>query len=88
MRMSYFLSNELNESRLEIESFWRHANSSRSRKKNCVLFYKYANENDAKILWKLNITIHIYIAYGTHGFTHMYAKMCVKYLGSLFLGHG
>ena len=75
MRMSYFLSNELNESRLEIESFWRHANSSRSRKKNCVFFHKYANENDAKILWKLNITIYIYIAYGTHGFTHMY--VCV-----------
>ena len=75
MRMSYFLSNELNESRLEIESFWRHANSSRSKKK-LRIFYKYANENDAKILWKLNITIHIYVAYGTHGFTHMYVHMC------------
>ena len=52
--------------------------------KNCVFFYKYANENDAKILWKLNITIHIYIAYGTHGFTHMYVCMCVSIWGRCF----
>jgi hypothetical protein len=42
-----------------------------TKQKKLRIFYKYANENDAKILWKLNITIDIYLAYGTHSFTHV-----------------
>ena len=47
-----FLSNEVNESRLKIESFWRHANSSRSIREKKLHILNKSAKVDTNIFYK------------------------------------